>query len=112
MTITIERHHDVGLRRPRHRLTEPFGAAVRGTVADAFRDARSYLADRSPVDWSLRMTARVTAVVVLALVILLGFGVLIATTPPSGATPAPVPGRPVVTPSPTPYPGGWTYAPR
>lgn len=112
MTMTIERHHDVGTRRPRHRLAEPAIEAVRGTVADAARDAGRYVAARSPVDWSLRMTARVTAVVVLAALLLLGFGALIVAHPPARATPAPAPGREVVTPSPTPYPGGWTYAPR
>lgn len=111
MTITIERHHDVGSRRPRHRLAEPLGAAVLGTAADAARDARSYLADRSPIQWTARMTARVVAVLVIAVALLLGFGVLIATTPPGGAVPAPAPARAVVTPSPTPFPGGWTYRP-
>jgi hypothetical protein len=111
MTLTIERHHDVGLRRPRHRLAEPLGAAVLGTVADAARDARSHLADRSPIQWTARMTARVVAVTIIALAMILGFGVLLATTTPSGATPTPAPGRAVVTPSPTPYPGGWTYTP-
>lgn len=111
MITTLERHHDVGLRRPRHRLAEPLGAAILGTAVDAARDARSYLADRSPIQWTVRMTARVIGVLIIALAMILGFGVLLATTPPSRATPAPTPVPAVVTPSPTPYPGGWTYAP-
>jgi hypothetical protein len=111
-TTTIERHHDVGLRRPRHRLAEPLGAAVLGTVADAARDVGRAIADRTPIQWTARMTARVIGVLIVAVAMILGFGVLIATAPPSGATPTPAPGREVTTPSVTPYPGGWTYAPR
>lgn len=111
MTVTIERHQDVGTRRPRHRLAEPAAAAVWGTIADAARDVRRYAADRAPIQWTFRMTARVCAVALIAALILLGFGALIVTHPPARATPAPAPGHPVVTPSPTPYPGGWTYTP-
>lgn len=106
MTLTIERHHDVGMRRPRHRLAEPAFAAVSGTVTDAARDVGRAIADRLPIDWTLRMTARVVAVALLVVVLLLGFGALMLVQASGGP-----PYAPRVTPSPTPYPGGWTYGP-
>lgn len=83
----------VALSRAAHALSR----SLRDTAHRATRGA-------NPA-WIIRMIARVSAVIALALAVLLGFGAIIL----RDSVPA-APAHPVITtPSPMPYPGGWTY---
>lgn len=87
------------VRRARHRHDELFALVV----AYAFADVAVALwsATMSP-----RAVARLIVVAGVAVLLLLGFGALILGGPGRAA-----PAEQVVTPSLTPYPAGWTYAP-
>jgi hypothetical protein len=88
------------VRVARHRASEAFAVAL---VAQLVELAIAlWSATMSP-----RAVARLIVIVGFAVLIVLGLGALII----GGPSPAVPPGQ-VVTPSPTPFPGGWTYGPR
>lgn len=118
MTITAERPAYVGSRRfadrpaearaARHRATEPAAVALVAQLGELVLGAGSAAARAAARLWSATMSpravARLIVIVGVAVGLFLGFGALILHDP----TPA-APREPVVTPSPTPSPGGWTY---
>lgn len=123
MTITAERHTHVGtrrysdrpreVRRPRHR--KPFDALALvplfspWTLGDKLaRVARAAWAVLSG-SWAARTTARAAVVVAVSAFLLAAmlFGSVLVMVEPLRNPPR----ASVVTPSPTPYPGDWTYTP-
>lgn len=119
MTMTIERPPYAGTRRfeavprarraPRHRRRS---GALTGVAAGAHLvcAAAGRAAARVSAEWAARMTFRVGIVAILASAVLVMFlGLAVLMTPVTPAAPV----RPqFVTPSPTPFPSGWTFPPR
>jgi hypothetical protein len=127
MTMTAERPRYAGVRRfnarpaevrrPRHRSTETLAVALVAQLVEVVLGAGRAaaplgraLAGLFASAWARRMTVRAAAVLALAsLALALTLAVsAVALVEPSRATRY----APVVTPSPTPYPSGWTFEPR
>lgn len=98
----------LGVTRARHRLAEPALVELAASLADALRAAGRAAAGGLTLAWAARMTARTAGVLIIAGAILLGGGTLVileVTAAPADLVHPVL----VVTPSPTPYPDGWTY---
>ncbi len=119
MTLTLERPTYAGtrrfadrpaeVRRPRHRAADSLAVVVLASLADALRDTGRAAGRRITLAWAARMTARTVGVLIVATGLLLGGGALVIAEALPGV--APVHPMIVVTPEPTPHPGGWSYAP-
>lgn len=117
MTVTMERPHYVGTRRydavpaaariARHRRARPTARTALAAATSLVRRAAARAASaRVPSLGAASMTVRVVAALVFVFGISLG---LVAVLLLVESTPGAVPYAPVVTPSPTPFPSGWTY---
>ena len=124
MTITAERPTYVGSRRyadrpaearaARHRATEAVAVALAAQLAELVVEAGRTLAlfARGVLivlsgSWAARTTARAAVVVAVSAFLLAAmlFGSVLVMVEPLRSGPRPA----IVTPSPTPFPGGWTY---
>lgn len=110
MTITAERYagarrfdaRPMSVTRPRHRHAEPFVLAVLAQLVELIGTA----VDATAKLWIARAAVVVVVSAFLVAAMLIG-GVLVLVEP-LRAGPHPM----VVTPSPSPFPDGWTYEAR
>jgi len=112
MTIVAERHRYAGTHEvPAGRHRRPFELLdipreVGEHVVALFLALVAWFKARPAVAMTARAIGRLIVVGAVAVGMLLGFGALVAPDRSPAAPPAII-----VTPSPTPYPGGWTYRP-
>lgn len=119
MTLTADRPTYVGARRfanvpvparaARHRAPELLAVALLAQFLELVTPIARALVNVLGGSWAARTTARAAVVVVVSSVLLaamlIGSALVMVEPLRSGPRPA------VVTPSPTPYPSGWTYEP-